>query len=122
MTGQKEEKKISRRDALKLLGAAVGAAMMANLPRKWMKPESVAGVLPVHAQTSLLNTPTSTATPSATATNDPLIPTNTSTATPTDTLTPTSSPTPTDTLTLTSTATLTPILPTVQTLSINDQS
>ena len=46
------EKKISRRDAIKLLGAAVGATALANLPSKWNKPELVSGVLPAHAQTS----------------------------------------------------------------------
>lgn len=118
MTDQKETtKKISRRDALKLLGAAIGAATMANLPGKWSKPEAIAGVLPVHAQTSLLDTPTSTATP--TATNNPLTPTNTPTITssPTDTLTPTITSSPTDTLT----PTLTLLLPTVLTISITDQ-
>ena len=45
-------KKISRRDAIKLLGAATGAAMLANLPSKWKTPELASGVLPAHAQTS----------------------------------------------------------------------
>jgi hypothetical protein len=117
-------KKISRRDALKLLGAAIGAAMVANLPKKWIKPESISGVLPVHAQTSLLVTSTTTATPTATATNNPLIPTNTPTPTPTQTLTSTSTSTPTQTLTPTSTSTVTPtvLLPTVLTTGISDQS
>lgn len=134
MTDQKEpEKKISRRDAIKLLGAAIGAAMAANLPGKWSKPEAISGVLPVHAQTSLLNTPTATATnltptntPTVTVTNNPLTPTNTptSTSTPTETLTSTSTSTPTETLTPTSTSTATPapILPTVQTTGITDQA
>ena len=47
-------KKITRRDAIKLLGAAVGATALANLPSRWSKPELVSGVLPVHAQTSCL--------------------------------------------------------------------
>ena len=49
-----EEKKnnLSRRDALKVLGAAVGATLLANLPQKWSAPELVSGVLPAHAQTS----------------------------------------------------------------------
>ncbi len=122
MTDQKETgKKISRRDALKLIGAAIGAATMANLPGKWIKPEAIAGVLPVHAQTSLLDTPTSTATPTVTATDNPLTPTNTPTITssPTDTLTPTITSSPTNTLTPTPTLTL--LLPTVLTTSITDQ-
>lgn len=44
--------KLSRRDAIKLLGAATGATLLANLPSKWSKPELVSGVLPAHAQTS----------------------------------------------------------------------
>ena len=46
------QKKISRRDAIKLLGAAAGASVLANLPTKWNTPELTAGVLPAHAQTS----------------------------------------------------------------------
>lgn len=46
------QKKVSRRDAIKLIGAAAGAAALANLPSKWSKPELVSGVLPAHAQTS----------------------------------------------------------------------
>ncbi len=48
-------RKLSRRDALKLLGAGAGASILANLPTKWTKPELVAGVLPAHAQTSGLS-------------------------------------------------------------------
>lgn len=44
--------KVSRRDAIKLLGAAAGAAMLANVPTKWSKPSLMSGVLPAHAQTS----------------------------------------------------------------------
>jgi len=49
-----EEKKnqLSRRDALKVLGAAAGATALANLPSKWNSPELLSGVLPAHAQTS----------------------------------------------------------------------
>ena len=43
---------LSRRDALKLLGAAAGATVLANLPSKWSTPALTAGVLPAHAQTS----------------------------------------------------------------------
>ena len=50
----KQNKKLSRRDAIKLLGAAAGAVALANLPSKWSKPELVSGVLPAHAQTSNL--------------------------------------------------------------------
>jgi len=46
------QKKLSRRDAIKLLGAATGASLLANLPSKWNKPELTGGVLPAHAQTS----------------------------------------------------------------------
>jgi hypothetical protein len=49
----KPVKELSRRDALKLLGAAAGASVLANLPSKWSTPELTAGVLPVHAQTSV---------------------------------------------------------------------
>jgi hypothetical protein len=45
-------KKLSRRDAIKILGAAVGASVLANLPSKWSTPEIAKGVLPAHAQTS----------------------------------------------------------------------
>src|SRR5688572_15131535 len=45
-------RKLSRRDAIKLLGAATGAAVLSNLPAKWDTPEAVSGVLPAHAQTS----------------------------------------------------------------------
>jgi len=44
--------KLSRRDAIKLLGAAAGASVLANLPSKWSKPSLAGGVLPAHAQTS----------------------------------------------------------------------
>lgn len=46
-------KKLSRRDAIKLLGAAAGASVLVNLPSKWSTPELASGVLPAHAQTSL---------------------------------------------------------------------
>ena len=51
---EKQNKKLSRRDAIKLLGAAAGAAALANLPSKWSKPELVSGVLPAHAQSTSL--------------------------------------------------------------------
>ena len=46
------EKKLSRRDAMKVLGAAVGAAALSTLPSKWNTPELAAGVLPAHAAQS----------------------------------------------------------------------
>lgn len=46
------EKGISRRDALRLLAAAAGAAAVSNLPGKWSTPQLMTGVLPVHAQGS----------------------------------------------------------------------
>ena len=48
----KSQKQISRRDAMKILAAAVGATALANLPGKWSPPELEMGVLPAHAQTS----------------------------------------------------------------------
>ena len=45
-------KKISRRDAMKLLGAAIGGAVLSTLPSKWNTPELAAGVLPAHARQS----------------------------------------------------------------------
>lgn len=47
-----QPRKLSRRDAIKLLGAAAGASVLASLPTKWTKPEITTGVLPAHAQTS----------------------------------------------------------------------
>ena len=47
-----QTKKLSRRDALKVLGAATGASLLASLPSKWSAPEIASGVLPAHAQTS----------------------------------------------------------------------
>lgn len=46
-------KKVSRRDAIKILTAVAGATALANTPTRWSKPELKVGVLPVHAQTSL---------------------------------------------------------------------
>ncbi|MCB2179931.1 twin-arginine translocation signal domain-containing protein [bacterium] len=54
----KKNNQLSRRDALKVLGAAAGATALANLPKKWNSPELLSGVLPAHAQTSILPTPT----------------------------------------------------------------
>jgi hypothetical protein len=48
------EKKISRRDAMKILGVAAGAAAFSTLPSKWNTPELAAGVLPAHARQSVI--------------------------------------------------------------------
>jgi hypothetical protein len=48
-------KKLSRRDALKILAAAAGATTLANLPPQWSKPGIAVGVLPAHAQTSVVH-------------------------------------------------------------------
>ena len=50
----KSTKKISRRDAMKILAAAAGGAALANIPSKWTKPGLEIGVLPAHAATSML--------------------------------------------------------------------
>jgi len=47
-----DQKKISRRDAIKLISAATGASVLANLPSKWSKPELISAALPAYAQTS----------------------------------------------------------------------
>jgi hypothetical protein len=49
---KKTTPKLTRRDALKVLGAAAGASALANLPSKWRTPVLTAGVLPAHAQSS----------------------------------------------------------------------
>lgn len=48
--------KISRRDAIKILAAAVGATTVANLPPEWSRPDLEVGALPAHAQTSIVTT------------------------------------------------------------------
>lgn len=50
----KQNIEINRRDAIKLLGTATGATVLANLPAKWSKPLLQSGVLPVHAQSSCI--------------------------------------------------------------------
>jgi len=47
------QKKITRREAIKILGATAGASLLANIPAKWSTPQLTKGVLPAHAQTSL---------------------------------------------------------------------
>jgi hypothetical protein len=54
--------KTSRRDALKVLVAAAGTTALFNIPRKWIKPQLEADVLPAHARTSPTPTPTNTPT------------------------------------------------------------
>jgi hypothetical protein len=51
---KQSHKKISRRDAMKILTAAAGATALANIPSKWSKPGLEVGVLPAHAQTSVI--------------------------------------------------------------------
>jgi hypothetical protein len=46
------EKKISRRDAMKILGAAIGGAALSTLPPQWSKPALAASQLPEHARQS----------------------------------------------------------------------
>jgi hypothetical protein len=53
MTGP-SQKNLSRRDAMKILAAAAGATALANIPNKWSKPGLEVGVLPAHAQTSII--------------------------------------------------------------------
>jgi len=50
----KEQTKLSRREAIKILGAATGASLLANIPAKWSKPELTGSNLPAFAQTSCL--------------------------------------------------------------------
>ena len=47
-----DQKKITRREAIKILGATAGASLLANIPTKWSTPELTGGALPAHAQTS----------------------------------------------------------------------
>ena len=47
-----EHKKLSRRDAIKLIGATAGASALTQIPSKWSKPSLVGGMIPIHAQTS----------------------------------------------------------------------
>ena len=49
---EETEKKLSRRDAMKVLGAAIGATALAVLPSEWDKPALAASELPKHAQQS----------------------------------------------------------------------
>ena len=56
-----DQKKISRRDAIKLISAATGASVLANLPAKWSTPELTSAAMPAYAQTSCDVTVTMTA-------------------------------------------------------------
>ena len=51
----KSQVKISRRDAIKALAAVAGATALANIPSKWIKPSLNVGILPAHAQTSVVH-------------------------------------------------------------------
>jgi hypothetical protein len=77
---------LSRRDAIKIIGAAAGAVGISALPDAWEKPVVEAANLPAVSQASPV--PTATLVPTATATAAP-----TATAIPTATAAP--SPTPT---------------------------
>lgn len=46
-------RKLSRRDAMKILGAAIGATALATLPPEWSKPKLATGVLPAYARQSV---------------------------------------------------------------------
>jgi len=46
------KKQISRREAMKVLGAAIGGSALATLPPVWKEPALITGNLPAHAQTS----------------------------------------------------------------------
>ena len=94
---------LSRRDALRVLGAAAGAL---GVSTAWEKPLVEASVLPLSVPASQLPTATATSQPTATATSQP-----TATATPQPTATATPQPT----------ATATP-LPTVDLTMIVDDS
>ena len=50
------QKKLSRRDALKALGAALGGTALAALPPAWSKPALAASELPQHGETSPVET------------------------------------------------------------------
>ena len=47
------QNKISRRDAIKLLGAALGGAALSTIPPTWSKPALAASQLPEHARQSV---------------------------------------------------------------------
>ena len=47
-----KQDKLSRREAIKILGTTAGASLLANLPAKWSRPELSGGFVPAHAQTS----------------------------------------------------------------------
>jgi len=49
---EQKDKKLSRRDAMKVLGAAIGATALTVLPSEWSKPALAASELPEHAQQS----------------------------------------------------------------------
>lgn len=68
-----QDRRISRRELLKLLTATAGAiAGSSTLPEKWTGPLVEASVLPAHAQISEFAT--ATATPTVTPTPEPSVP------------------------------------------------
>jgi hypothetical protein len=48
------QNKISRRDAIKILGAAIGGAALSTIPPKWSQPVLAASQLPEHARQSVV--------------------------------------------------------------------
>lgn len=49
------QNKLSRRDTIKLLGAAIGGAALSTIPPKWSKPALAASQLPEHARQSTVS-------------------------------------------------------------------
>ena len=49
-----KQNKLSRREAIKILGTATGASLLANIPAKWSRPEVTGSPLPAFAQTSCI--------------------------------------------------------------------
>ncbi len=58
MNDPQKKNTVSRRQALKTIAAITGAATLTQLPTKWASPILTSGVLPAHAQTSPIPTPT----------------------------------------------------------------
>ena len=63
------QRKLSRRHAIKAIGAALGAGVLASLPARWLKPVVSSGVLPAHAAASLVHGTQTFSTPSNTFTS-----------------------------------------------------
>ena len=62
-SGQEEPETVSRRQALKTLAAATGAAALSSLPPRWVKPVVQSSTLPAFAQASPTPTPIPTSSP-----------------------------------------------------------